>query len=282
MSNLIRGASLLTKAGKLIILAKLRSRNVRPEGTQMSRKSPHSYQERNYRSGQNSGLVSSIVKMAETDLHILATKPAEDQALLTVARVRADIEAYIRRQPLFLASLVPLPLDEQAAEVVREMLAAALEAGVGPMAAVAGVIAEQVGLALLAQGLDEVIVENGGDIFMARKQPGTVSIFAGESRLSSRLGISLRPEQMPCGVCCSSGTVGHSLSFGQADAVVVLAASTALADAAATRIGNEVGRDKKSINYALQIAQKIKGIAGTVIIAGDHLGAWGEVELVRL
>lgn len=247
----------------------------------MAKKMPLSYQEREYRSLHNSGLVASVVKMAETDLHIMATQPVEDQALLTVAKVRADLEAYIRQHPHFLASLVPLPLDARAAEVVREMLAAGLEAEVGPMAAVAGAIAEQVGRALLAQGIGEVIVENGGDIFVARTRQSTISIFAAESRLSGKLGISLLPEQMPCGVCCSSGTVGHSLSFGAADAVVVIAPSTALADAAATRIGNEVGRERKSINHALQIAQKIRGIVGTVIIAGDHLGVWG-VELVPL
>jgi hypothetical protein len=246
------------------------------------KKTPLSYQERSYRSVQNSGLVSSIVKMAETDLHILAPVSVEDQVIPSVTRVRADIEAYIRLHPQFLTSLVPLPLDAQSAEAVQEMLAAALEAGVGPMAAVAGTIAEHVGRSLLAQGVEEVIVENGGDIFMARKQPCTVSVFAGESRLSGRIGISLQAERMPCGVCCSSGTVGHSLSFGQADAVVVLAPSTALADAAATRIGNAVGRDKKSIDAALHIARNIKGILGTVIVAGDNLGAWGEVELTRL
>ena len=96
------------------------------------------------------------------------------------------------------------------------------------MAAVAGVIAETVGRELLRQGHAEVIVENGGDIFLARTQPSVVAVQAGASRLSGRLGISLQPEQMPCGLCCSSGTVGHSLSFGRADAAAVLAASAAV------------------------------------------------------
>jgi len=246
------------------------------------KKTPLSYQERVYRSVQNSGLVSSVVKMAETDLHILATEAVNDQALLLISKVRADIERYIRRHPHFLTSLAPLALDKQAPKTVQKMLTAGLQAKVGPMAAVAGVIAEQVGQALLAQGINEVIVENGGDLFMARKRPSTVSLYAGTSSLSGRLGISLLPAQMPCGVCCSSGTVGHSLSLGKADAVAVIALSTALADAAATRLGNEVGKGKKSINHALKIAQKITGISGVVIISNDQLGAWGEVELVQL
>ncbi len=87
---------------------------------------------------------------------------------------------------------------------------------------------------------------------------------------------------MGCGVCCSSGTIGHSLSLGVADAVVVVAPSTALADAVATRLGNEVGRGKKSINRALELAGEIDGLSGVVIISGDRLGAWGDIELVRL
>jgi ApbE superfamily uncharacterized protein (UPF0280 family) len=249
----------------------------------MAAKTPLSYQERTYRSVQHSGLVASVVKMAETDLHILADRPVDDMALLAVAKVRAEIEGYIRQHPLFLTSLTPLPLDNMAPESVRAMLAAGLVAGVGPMAAVAGVIAEAVGRELLRQGLTEVIVENGGDLFLARTQPSVVAIYAGESRLSGKLGISLRPEQMPCGLCCSSGTVGHSLSFGRADAAAVLAPTAALADAAATCVGNEVkSRDSRSVRRAVGLAKQIEGVAGAVVIAGDHLGAWGDVELTQL
>ena len=99
-------------------------------------KSPLSYQERTYRHVEQSGLISSIVKMAETDLHILASQAVEDQALQLIARVRGQIEQYIREQPEFIDALVPLPLDSQAPKPVRQMLTAARSAGVGPMAAV--------------------------------------------------------------------------------------------------------------------------------------------------
>jgi ApbE superfamily uncharacterized protein (UPF0280 family) len=251
--------------------------------TQMIKKSPLSYQERDYRLVHNAGLLASEVKLAETDLHILATELVGDQALLAVVKVRTEIEGYIRQQPLFLTSLVPLPFDSHAPASVQAMLSAALIAGVGPMAAVAGVVAEEVGRTLLAQGIAEVIVENGGDLFIARTQPSLIAIYAGESRLSGKLGIRLRPEQMPCGLCCSSGTVGHSLSFGVADAAAVLAPTAALADAAATRIGNAVAsRDSRSVSRAVELAKSIAGITGAVVIAGEHLGAWGEVELARV
>jgi ApbE superfamily uncharacterized protein (UPF0280 family) len=251
-------------------------------GSHLRKKTPLSYQDRKYRRVENSGLVPSVVKMAETDLHILAPCPVGDQALQLVSEVRGYIERYIEQHPQFLDNLVPLPMDEQAPKVVRQMLTAGMQAGVGPMAAVAGVVAEWVGQGLLAQGYDEVIVENGGDLFVARNQACTVAVYAGQSPLSGKLAIGLQPDQMNCGVCCSSGTIGHSLSLGNADAVVVVALSTALADAAATRIGNEVCRGKKSINRALELAGKIDGLSGVVIISGDRLGAWGDIELVRL
>ena len=251
-------------------------------GSRSRKKTPLSYQDREYRRVENSGLVSSVVKIAETDLHILASRPVGDQALQLVSEVRGYIERYIEEHPRFIDALVPLPIDNRAPEVVRQMLAAGMQAGVGPMAAVAGVVAEKVGRALLAQGHHEVIVENGGDLFVARDQACTVAVYAGESPLSGKLAVGLQPDQMPCGVCCSSGTIGHSLSLGLADAVVVVALSTALADAAATRLANEVDMGKQSINRALELAGEIDGLAGVVIIAGDQLGAWGDIELLKL
>ncbi|MHB1350786.1 MAG: UPF0280 family protein [Desulfobulbus sp.] len=252
------------------------------KGGSSRKKNPESYQERTYRTLERSGLVSTYVRMVETDLHILAPLEVEDEALRLVAEVRRQVEGYIRKAPLFLDSLVPLPRDPAAPQAVQEMLAAGMAAGVGPMAAVAGTIAEAVGLGLQRAGIEDLLVENGGDIFMARKQACTVAVFAGASPLSNRVGIRVEAEFQPCGVCCSSGTVGHSLSFGHADAVVVVARSTALADAAATRIGNEVGRGAGNLEAPLRLARTIRGLAGVLIVRGEQLGAWGGIELVRI
>jgi len=231
---------------------------------------------------ERSGLVSTFVKMVETDLHILAPKKVEEEALRLVADVRRQIEGYIHTNETFVHSLVPLPLDKSAPVVVREMLEAGKAAGVGPMAAVAGAIAENVGKGLIRSGTGDLIVENGGDIFIQRAQESTIAIFAGQSPLSNRIGIHLTPDMMPVGVCCSSGNIGHSLSFGRADAVVVVARSTALADAVATKIGNEVDGTPASMKNGLAVAQDISGISGVVVVQGKNLGAWGEIELVGL
>jgi uncharacterized protein len=190
------------------------------------------------------------------------------------------LEAYIAAHPEFLTTLAPWPEDPFAPPVVREMIAAAKAAGVGPMAAVAGALAERVGRAL-APLSDEIIVENGGDLFLKVASPAIISLFAGQSPLSHRVGLKIAPELSPLGVCTSSGTVGPSLSFGRADAACILAPNAALADAAASGLGNRVA-DAGALASALEWAVSVPGLLGAVVIVGDKLGAWGRVELTPL
>jgi ApbE superfamily uncharacterized protein (UPF0280 family) len=237
------------------------------------------YRERRYRfSLRHERLVAFQVAVKETDLFILADSCLATLAERVIYEVRGPLEGYIADHPAFLRALVPLPEDPLAPPIVREMLAAGRTCGVGPMAAVAGAIAEAVGRALLEDS-QEVVVENGGDCFLRVASPFQMGIFAGSSALSEKLALRIRPEQTPLGVCTSSGTVGPSLSFGRADAVTVVSPSAAVADAAATGIGNRV-KNRGDINRALAVAPEIEGVRGVVIIMGDRVGAWGEVELV--
>ncbi len=249
-------------------------------------KKPESYSKRTYRQlVSQAGLVSTQVRIEETDLHILAEKEVAEQATALILQYRAQLEGYIVKYPQFCATLDPLPRDKTAPPMVRDMLIAGIQAGVGPMAAVAGAMAEYVGRGLVEQGLLEVMVENGGDIFLQRSRDCSVAIFAGESPLNYKVGIRLDPGQMPVGICTSSGTVGHSLSLGEADSVTVIASSTPLADAAATRLGNEVGQargGRAGVARALDKAKEIPGIRGVVVICGELMGATGDVELVKI
>ena len=249
------------------------------------KKNPRSYLERNYRSVLETGaLVSSFAQVKDTDLHILADRDVSGWASDCAVQYRLQVEKYILDHPEFVQSLSPLPRDRHAPAIVRDMFSAGSKAGVGPMAAVAGVIAEYVGRDLLTRGIREVMVENGGDIFLHRSRDCTVAIFAGESPLSLQVGIKVSEQIMPAGVCTSSGTVGHSLSFGCADSVTVLSKSTALADAVATRLGNEVGMESgqsSRLEKALKIGRNIDGVLGVVVICGDKIGAVGDVELVK-
>jgi len=153
-------------------------------------------------------------------------------------------------------------------------------ASVGPMAAVAGAMAQSVSKDLL-QLSDEIIVENGGDIYLVTSKDRTIGIYAGQSSLSLKLGITIRAVDSPLGVCTSSGTVGPSFSLGKADAVSILAKSAALADAAATAVGNVV-RKKEDIESGLERVKQIDGVLGVLIILGKNVGVWGQVNLVQL
>lgn len=246
--------------------------------------SPASYTKRNYRQAVYAAdLVSSFVSVKETDLHILAAKNITEEGYHSVHRYRNQLENYIAAHPGFLTALVPLGQDTLAPPIVKGMLKAASAADVGPMAAVAGAIAEYVGRDLLGSGLQEVMVENGGDIFLKRNKECVAAIFAGQSPLNQKVGIRIPASVMPVGLCTSSGTIGHSLSLGKADSVTVLAPSALLADAAATRLGNEVkDGGPKNINEVIAVARTIPGILGVVIICGKRMGAWGEIDLVAL
>jgi ApbE superfamily uncharacterized protein (UPF0280 family) len=219
------------------------------------------------------------VKIKESDLLISADRDLSMEALKSLYRVRAMIEGYIKNHPWFLTSLKPLLPDRMAPDTVGDMLRASQATGVGPMAAVAGAVAESVGRDLREYSRN-LIIENGGDLYIETEFDVQAAIFAGESRLSNRVSIILKKEEMPVGVCTSSATVGPSLSFGKTDACCVKAKSTALADAAASAVGNLV-QSSQDIRMALDRGMKIDGVSGIVIIIGDHLGAIGDIELVR-
>jgi hypothetical protein len=158
------------------------------------------------------------------------------------------------------------------------MLEAAAATGVGPMAAVAGAIAQYVGIDLLKDFTKDVIVENGGDIYLATSEEVLVGIFAGESPLSEKVALRIKPTDTPLGICTSSGKIGHSVSLGRADAVCVISKTATLADAAATAVGNLV-KTESDIKKALEKGMELKGVQGILIIVGESLGIKGTIEL---
>ena len=239
------------------------------------------YQPRTYRHWiKDSDLFSFNASIRETDLYIRARRDLKAEALESIVKHRTPLEKYIERNPFFLSTLEPCSVEDEAPAIVRNMVQAGQVVGVGPMAAVAGAIAEAVGTDLLAY-VPEVIVENGGDIFMKIPKTRLIGIYAGKSTLTGKIALEIGPDETPVGICTSSGTVGHSFSFGAADAVIVLSYSTALADAAATAIGNSV-KTTEDIAVAVEQAQTVDGLTGVVIIKDDKVGLWGAVKIVSL
>ncbi|MDY6853145.1 MAG: UPF0280 family protein [Thermodesulfobacteriota bacterium] len=227
---------------------------------------------------KDSDMVSFNTVVKETDLCIWADSDLRKRSLEAVLRYRGQLERYIRRYPLFRTALEPVSIEDHAPPILQAMSCAAKRVSVGPMASVAGAIAEYVGKDLLAFS-QEVVVENGGDIFLKLDRKKTIGIYHGQSSGNRGVSLEIRPEETPMGICTSSGVLGHSFSFGSADAVVALADSAILADVAATAIANQV-KDVSDIKRGIEFSQRIHGLKGVVIIKDERMEFYGRVSIL--
>jgi ApbE superfamily uncharacterized protein (UPF0280 family) len=198
-----------------------------------------------------------------------------------IVRQRALLEQYIDGHHAFGSSFKPVVLHDNAPEVAKRMAAAARVVGVGPMAAVAGAMAQLAAEAGLAAGAAEAIVENGGDIYLYSPRKVVVGLYAGEGPLSDKLAFAVEPNEMPLAICSSSSRMGHSVSLGDCDLATVVADDASLADAAATEAGNLVRR-VDDLDRTLEAIGKLDGIRGVLLVKGDRIGMIGKLpKLVR-
>jgi hypothetical protein len=215
----------------------------------------------------------------ETNLRIACE--AFDLVTRTVVEERRRLERYIGRHPEFLTSLVPVVLLEDAPEAARRMAAASELTGLGPMAAVAGTLAQMGAEAAMAAGCHEAIVENGGDIFIHSDREVTIGLYAGNNAIGNQLAFRIDPCDLPLSLCSSSSTMGHSLSFGQCDLATVVAKDGALADAAVTLVCNLISSDR-DLTAVLNQVGAIPGIDGILAVKNGKIGLWGRLPaLVR-
>ena len=239
------------------------------------------YEPRVYRHWvRGNDLTSFNIVVKETDLYIRASTNLRRKAHKLVLKYRHILEGYIECHPDFLSSFEPISISDNAPSIIRSMLESATRVGVGPMASVAGAIAEFVGNELLTFS-PEIIIENGGDIYLKSLKKRLIGIYAGKSPLTGKIGLEINGDDTPLGICTSSGTVGHSLSYGGADAVIVLSKSAALADAAATATGNLI-KQSGDIPSGIDFARRIEGVSGVIIIKDDNLGLWGKVKICQM
>jgi ApbE superfamily uncharacterized protein (UPF0280 family) len=198
-----------------------------------------------------------------------------------IVRQRRILEDYIRCQPEFLTSFEPIDLLAGAPPVAERMAWAARLAGVGPMAAVAGAMAELAAKAGLAAGAPEAIVDNGGDIFIHAVEPVIIGLDAGTAKVGNQLAFLLEASETPISICSSSGKMGHSISLGQCDLATIVAKDAALADAVATAAGNLV-KTVADVDPALERISKIEGVDGVMIVKDDRVGMAGRLpKLIR-
>ena len=243
------------------------------------------FQPRTYRTQFNTTRFQSFeVKYLETDLWIGIDTASFKKEMKTVAaekteELRKKLDSYIKTEPFFKKSLKPFHPAETAPDEAKGMAAAAEIAGVGPMAAVAGLFAREVGETILQNfSVQEMVIENGGDIFALLKDEFVLSVFAGESPLSERIGLVIPAETGKTGICTSAGTVGPSLSFGKADAVVVICEDAVLADAFATAFGNKV-KSPNDVEKVINLCEKYPEILSLLIICEDKIGIKGDFEM---
>lgn len=237
------------------------------------------YEKRSYREDfAVNDLLSFEVKHETTDLLVMADSDYSSEIYKDIKIFRKEILNYSQHDEFFLDSLVPICIKEEAPLIVKRMILAAKEANVGPMASVAGGIAEFIGRKLLSKS-KQVVVENGGDIFIKIDHDLTFKVFAGYKSPFAQLKIKIKRLNMPLGICTSSGRIGPSLSFGDVDAACVISKDVFLADACATAAANMVKKDT-DIHKALDHTKNVKGILGAIIIRNEKIGLWGDLEII--
>jgi len=211
----------------------------------------------------------------DTIVTILSKPEFFDIAEKSLIKVRNLVESTIKRIPDFKTSLNPLKTDLVAEEVVRRMTDAANLTGVGPMASVAGAFAEYALHTVIRAGSREAIIDNGGDIALFIKEPVRIGIFTG-SRETSKLAFYIEPRESPFGICTSSGIVGPSLSFGKASAATVISENVALADAAATALGNRINSEE-DLKTCFDFLKDIDQIEGALAVFDHKFALWGRL-----
>ncbi len=222
----------------------------------------------------------------ETNATIKTSSPRHiDIGVGSLLRNRRQLESFLQRDRSFLEAMSPVDVEEDSPEVVLRMCTAAKKFGVGPMASVAGALADLCLEDMLAKGARFGMVENGGEIAVDGIKDLLVSIYAGQSPLSNRIGLQLTTTDLPIGIGTSSATVGHAKSLGEGDAAVAICENACLADAAATALGNKVsGSDfEESVRRALEVVDEFPDLRAAIVIRGEWIGMWGRLpQLVKI
>lgn len=239
------------------------------------------YEERTYRRISRPGdLICYEVRYKETDLLCCTATDLSRTIEERVLFYRNQLEAYIGQKPEFLHSLVPVPSDPLAPRIVKEMIEASTVLGIGPMACVAGAVSEFIGRDIEGAS-EEYIIENGGDIYLRTRRERKAVVYAKDSPYSGKIAIRLRAAEQAYGICTSSATVGPSLSLGKADAICVMGRSSLFSDGLATALGNLVKKED-DIAAAIEAGRAHPGVMGLLIILGEKLGVWGDMELMNV
>ena len=227
---------------------------------------------------------SFVITQKDSDLWIGIDKESFQPKIKKYAekkliKLRSELEKYLDVHTEFQKSFTSVKALHSAPIIAKAMSSASMKAQTGPMAAVAGAFSQFIGRAIQKKfDVQEIVVENGGDIYISTKKDLFISVFAGSSSLSEKVGINISGATEKLGICTSAGTVGPSFSFGKADAVMVVCEDTLVADAYATAIANEV-RTADDIEAALRYVDSEPLIQTVLVICEEKIGIKGKHEL---
>ena len=214
-----------------------------------------------------------------TDIYITCDKDISDRISEPVIRFYSQLEEVISNEKRFGESLIPLAIKKDYPSAVKNMCLSASVFNVGPMAAVAGAMCDAIA-ASLKDYCSFLMIENGGDAYIKSSRDIKAALFTGSSHFPQNLNIIISPLEMPCGLCSSSGMMGHSLSLGKSDLVTVMSKTATMADAAATAIANSI-RSKQDVDMAVEKYVKYEEVKGLVILKDDRLAIWGDIQLIQ-
>ncbi|MBD3192710.1 MAG: UPF0280 family protein [Candidatus Heimdallarchaeota archaeon] len=216
------------------------------------------------------------IKIGETIATIIAEEEYFSVAEQEVREQRKALETFILRDPFFLTTFEPYSVPVDAPLIIKKMAEVSQMTGVGPMAAVAGAIAEFVVKAMVKAGAEFAVFDNGGDIALFIDRPIILGVYSGHQKLN-QLGFKVQPRDHILGICTSSRTVGHSISLGQTDASVVISPDVILADATATALGNRITIKNEAAIKQTMKEMMINGIEGMLVIVDELIGLIGDL-----
>ena len=203
---------------------------------------------------------------------------------------RKILEKYVLKDHQFLKSFSPVKVTTDDV-IIKLMAETAFLCNVGPMATVAGALADLMLERMSVKNEADFIpakialVENGGEIAIDSEKPMKIALYAGKNELNLNVGFLIEKKDNPIGIGTSSATIGHAISLGEADAVTIFADNATLADGAATAIANLVkGADiEKSIKRGLDAVDDIEGLKGAFISRKNKVGQVGKIpQLIKI
>jgi ApbE superfamily uncharacterized protein (UPF0280 family) len=202
-----------------------------------------------------------FIEIGPANLVIIGEKdgePYEFQKEKLVQKVKSILGEIREFLPVLKQKAYKIKNTKHMPDVPRKMVEAVKainEASLTPMAAVAGSVADAIKDFLKNEGLDLVSVNNGGDISIFNKKGRGLKIDIGDIHTGESSPYMLNIEQLIDYGLATSGFGGRSFTLGLADSATVIAATGAVADAAATFICNCTNTESDQV--VRQIASEI-------------------------